>query len=51
MKYIIIIDGDFRGGREYADKKRFEEDLSWYRNPENGYLGRIQVFVEPEEAA
>ncbi len=44
MKYNIIIDKT--RGFEYTSKQRFEEDLSWYRNPENGYIGRIDVFIE-----
>lgn len=44
MKYIIVIDKT--RGFEYTSLERFEEALSWYRNPENGYLGRIEVFVE-----
>jgi hypothetical protein len=44
MKYIIIID-NYRGF-EYTNKQRFESDLSFYRDPENGYLGRIQVVIE-----
>lgn len=44
MKYTIIID-NYRGF-EFTSKERFEEALSWYRNPENGYLGRIQIIIE-----
>ena len=44
MKYFIIIDN--QRGFEYTSKEYFESALSFYRNPENGYVGRIQIIIE-----
>jgi len=44
MIYVIIIDDC--NTYEFFNQSNFEQVLSWYRNPANGYLGRVKSFMK-----